>query len=68
MSDVKKQLTIRTGAVRRLTKELKLYQEELLLEQSRVDKLRASGADKHDLKHAVRMINPNFIEDDICRL
>ena len=53
MTDVKRQLTIRTGAVKRLSKELNLYKDEKKQEQLRVEKLKASGADSHDVKHAV---------------
>ena len=53
MTDVKRQLAIRTGAVKRLCKEVKLYRDEEALEQSRVVKLKSSGADSHDVKHAV---------------
>lgn len=53
MTDIKRQLTIRTGAVRRLAKELKLYEDERMQEQQRVEKLKADGADSHDVKHAV---------------
>lgn len=55
MSEARKQLTIRTGAVKRLTKELKLYKEERTQEEKRVDKIKADGADQHDVKHAVRL-------------
>ena len=53
MTDGKRQLSIRTGAVKRLSKELKLYQDERDQEQARVEKLRAGGAERHDVKHAV---------------
>ena len=53
MTDVKRQLSIRIGAVKRLTKELSLYRDEKQQERERVEKLKASGADSHDIKHAV---------------
>lgn len=52
-ADLKRQLVIQTGAAKRLSKELQMYQEEKQVEQRRVEKLKASGADKHDIKHAV---------------
>lgn len=55
MTDIKRQLIIRTGAVRRLARELKLYEDERMQEQQRVEKLKADGADSHDVKHAVNL-------------
>lgn len=57
MTDVKRQLTIRTGAVKRLSKELTLYKDERAQEELRVEKLKAGGADSHDVKHAVISIS-----------
>jgi tubulin-specific chaperone A len=56
MADVKRQLSIKSGIVRRLTKELSMYEEEKKQEQTRVDKLKADGADSHDIKHAVSLL------------
>jgi len=55
MADVKKQLVIKTNVVRRLTKEMGMYEGERKQEQTRVDKLKADGADSHDIKHAVSL-------------
>ena len=51
-----KQCKVKTNIVKRLHKELGHYQKEEKQEQTRVDKLRADGADKFDLKQAVRFI------------
>ena len=53
MTDVKRQLVIKTNVVRRLAKEVEMYEQERKAEQLRVDKLKAEGADSHDIKHAV---------------
>ena len=53
MTDSKKQLTIKTGAVRRLSRELGVYEQEREQEAKRVEKLKAGGADSHDIRHAV---------------
>lgn len=55
MADTVKQLKIKTGSVGRLRKELSLYKEEEAREQENVHKLKAAGADQHDIKHAVRV-------------
>ena len=47
-----RQLKIKTGSVNRLRKELNLYSKEREQEQQRVDKLKQSGADSHDIRHA----------------
>jgi tubulin-specific chaperone A len=54
MSEDKRQLKIKTGAVRRTQKELGYYAKERDREQARVDSMRASHAEEHDLKQAVR--------------
>jgi hypothetical protein len=53
MTDVVRQLKIKSGSVGRLKKELGLYQEEEAKEQQKVSRLKAEGADEHDIKHAV---------------
>lgn len=50
-----KQLKIKAGSVRRLKKELVMYEKELEKEQGRVDKMKQDNADPYDLKHAVRL-------------
>jgi tubulin-specific chaperone A len=49
----KKQLKIKAGSLRRLGKELELYEKEQEKEQARVARLKNEGADVHDVKHAV---------------
>jgi tubulin-specific chaperone A len=53
-ADVVKALKVKTGALKRLHKELLMYEKERDREQAKVDKLRSEGADAHDLKQAVR--------------
>ncbi|KAG1656700.1 hypothetical protein FOA52_004761 [Chlamydomonas sp. UWO 241] len=52
MSEVLKQLKVRTGVVKRLTKELGYYSKERDDEAARVEKMRADGKDSHDIKQA----------------
>ena len=49
-----KQLRIRSGVVKRLRKELAAYSSECEREQEKVEKMRADGADAHDIKQQVR--------------
>lgn len=47
-------LGIKAQVFKRLQKELAFYEKERESEQKRVDHMRASGADAHDLRQAVR--------------
>lgn len=49
----RKSLKVRTGMVRRLAKELSMYEQEVATEQAKVAGLKERGADKHDIKYAV---------------
>lgn len=51
-----KNLKIKTGTLRRVFKELKSYEKELESEVARTEKMKADGADSHDLKQQVRSI------------
>jgi hypothetical protein len=46
-------LSIKAQVLKRLQKELAFYEKEREGEQRRVDQMRASGADAHDLRQAV---------------
>ena len=46
-------LKIKTGSVVRLKRELGLYETEKVSEEQRVARMKAQGADIHDIKHAV---------------
>jgi hypothetical protein len=49
-------LAIKAQVYKRLQKELRYYEKERDSEQKRVDAMRASGADSHDLRQAVRLL------------
>jgi len=49
---VRKQLKIKTGVVKRLLKEVTLYQKEEEAEVVKVEKLKADGAEPADLRRA----------------
>ena len=52
-AEVIKACKVKTNIVKRLHKELAHYQKEEKQEQARVDKMKADGVDKFDLKQAV---------------
>lgn len=45
-----KQLTIKTGVVKRLTKEKTVYEREVEAQKSRIERLRGEGSDEHVLR------------------
>ena len=50
----RKALKVKAGVVKRLCKELHMYQQEVVAEQAKVQRLKEQGADPHDIKYAVR--------------
>jgi tubulin-specific chaperone A len=52
--DDRRSLRVKSGVVKRLCKELEMYEAEVEAEKSKVQKLRDAGADPHDIKYAVR--------------
>lgn len=51
-----RQLSIKTGVVKRLTKERTVYEKEVLIERKRFEKFKAEGADEHVLKKQEEVI------------
>lgn len=45
-----RQITIKTGIVKRLTKEKIMYEKEAKLQENRVEKLRAAAEDEYMLR------------------
>lgn len=52
-ADIIKALKVKTAGLKRVHKELNMYEKDREKEQGKVDKLKASGADPHDIKQAV---------------
>ena len=52
-ADLKRQVKIKTGIVKRLRKELAMYEQEKVQNDKRVEDMRASGADTYDIRQAV---------------
>ena len=55
MSDTKRQVKIKTGIVKRLRKELAMYEQEKVQMDKRVEDMRSSGADTYDIRQAVSL-------------
>ncbi|KAG8865226.1 hypothetical protein FRB96_000116 [Tulasnella sp. 330] len=52
LANIRRQLKIKTGVVKRQIKELDLYRQEEAENVQRVEKLKAEGADGADIRHA----------------
>jgi tubulin-specific chaperone A len=61
MSAELRQLKIKAGMVKRLRKELEMYQSELAKEQAKVNTLKDEGAQASDIKYAVSSSRRNVI-------
>ncbi|XP_014092571.2 tubulin-specific chaperone A [Bactrocera oleae] len=51
-----RQLTIKTGVVKRLTKEKTVCEKEVVTEQNRLERFKSEGADEHVLKKQEEVI------------
>lgn len=56
-ADIVRSLKIKTSTLTRIHKEYKYYQQEAEKEHARVEAMKAAGADAHDLKQAVRVLD-----------
>lgn len=55
MAEIRRQLKIKTGSVKRLSKEVVMYTKDKDVETARVETLRAAQGDASDIKHAVSL-------------
>lgn len=51
-----RQITIKTGVVKRLSKEKTVYKKEVINEENRLEKFKTQGADSHVLKKQEEVI------------
>jgi len=62
-----RQLKIKTGSVKRLTKELAMYEKEHAKEKERVGKMKADNADASDIKQAENVLSEAAMMVPDCR-
>ncbi|XP_052902255.1 tubulin-specific chaperone A [Anopheles moucheti] len=68
MSDPRlRQLTIKTGVVKRLSKEKVVYEKEVVTQQNRIDKLKASGSDDHVLRKQEEVLQESMMMIPDCQ-
>lgn len=58
-----RQLTIKTGVVKRLAKEKTVYEREVVQQRERIERLRSEGKDDHVLKKVQHFI---LVAGNIC--
>ncbi|XP_067615367.1 tubulin-specific chaperone A [Eurosta solidaginis] len=65
-----RQLTIKTGVVKRLTKEKSVCEKEVVTEQKRLERFKGEGADEHVLNKQQEVISECFmmLPDTLRRL
>jgi hypothetical protein len=54
-AEIVRNMKIKTSTLKRIHKEYVYYQKETEKEQTRVESMKAAGADPHDLRQAVSM-------------
>uniref|UniRef100_A0A7S1N056 Tubulin-specific chaperone A n=1 Tax=Phaeocystis cordata TaxID=118079 RepID=A0A7S1N056_9EUKA len=66
-ADLKRQVKIKTGIVKRLRKELAMYEQEKVQNDKRVEDMRASGADTYDIRQAERVADESAMMIPDCK-
>ncbi|CAI7868170.1 unnamed protein product [Closterium sp. NIES-54] len=66
MADLKS-LKLRAGICKRLLKELKSYEKEVEKDAARVEEMKASGADSHDIKQQENVLAESRMMVPDCR-
>lgn len=68
MSDPRlRQLTIKTGVVKRLSKEKVVYEKEVITEQNRIEKLKAAGSDDHVIRKQEEVLQESMMMIPDCQ-
>lgn len=68
MSDPRlRQLTIKTGVVKRLSKEKTVYEKEVITQRNRIDKLKTEGADDHVLRKQEEVLQESMMMVPDCQ-
>lgn len=62
-----RQLTIKTGVVKRLTKEKVVYQKEAVQQKARIEKLKAAGEDDHVLRKQEEVLQESLMIIPDCQ-
>jgi len=65
---LKRQVKVKTGVVKRLRKELAMYEQEKVQNEKRVDEMRANGADTYDIRQAERVADESAMMIPDCKV
>mmetsp|Transcript_3695 Transcript_3695/g.10555 ORF Transcript_3695/g.10555 Transcript_3695/m.10555 type:complete len:111 (-) Transcript_3695:275-607(-) len=66
--DLKRQVKVKTGVVKRLRKELAMYEQEKIQNDKRVEDMKASGADTYDVRQAERVADESAMMIPDCKV
>lgn len=68
MSDPRlRQLTIKTGVVKRLSKEKTVYEKEVVTQQNRIEKLKTDGSDDHVIRKQEEVLQESMMMVPDCQ-
>ena len=67
MSDLKRQVKIKTGIVRRIRKEYAMYSDEKVANDKIVEDMRARDADVYDLRQAEKVAEESAMMIPDCK-
>ncbi|XP_046358985.1 tubulin-specific chaperone A-like [Haliotis rufescens] len=56
-----RQIKIKTGVVKRLTKEKSMYEKEVETQEARVNKMKAEGVDEHDVRKQMEVLQESRV-------
>ncbi|XP_067057317.1 tubulin-specific chaperone A-like isoform X2 [Acropora muricata] len=66
-SDPKRQLHIKTGVLKRLSKEKVMYEKEVVDQSAKIDKMKAENKDEHDIKKQIEVLEESKIMIPDCK-
>ena len=68
MSDPRlRQITIKTGVVKRLAKEKVVYEKEVIKERERLEKFKTQGSDDHVLRKQEEVVQESLMMVPDCQ-
>ncbi|KAJ7385365.1 hypothetical protein OS493_016445 [Desmophyllum pertusum] len=66
-SGPKRQLYIKTGVVKRIAKEKKMYEKEVMDQGAKVEKMKEDGKDEHDVNKQIEVLEESKIMIPDCK-
>ncbi|XP_068693520.1 tubulin-specific chaperone A-like [Montipora foliosa] len=66
-ADPKRQLHIKTGVLKRLSKEKVMYDKEVVEQSAKIEKMKAENKDEHDIKKQIEVLEESKIMIPDCK-